>query len=188
MKKWLLVCLIYSISFAQNYGYVKFESDKTWIIEINDSLLTSPCLLEIESRPQISYVWPALSIDSSITITTGDTSYYRLAADISNSNTGDINMDLAETKVYKEADYQPQSQSYSKLKTGLLIGAIAANWVSFYLKRQADDNYSKYTHASNMDAINRYYDRAADFDKASTLMLSLSAAVLTGYIYLSLSE
>jgi len=196
MNKVLFILLLYGLSFAQDFGYIQFESEKTWVIEINDTLITSNHTTRIETgiynikaRPQISYSWPAINIESEVTVESGDTTYFRLTTDkssvIKNIN---ISTELPKTTSYQNLDYQPSSPAYPKIKTGLLITSIAANWLAFYLKREADRSYVKYNRASAISDINKFYDLAGDFDNASSIMLGISAAALSGYIYIALTE
>lgn len=69
------------------------------------------------------------------------------------------------------------------LKPALLTTAIAANWASFYIKRKADDYYDIYRKTSNLDRMEKYYNRAADYDVYANIMLGVSAAALTAYFY-----
>jgi len=89
---------------------------------------------------------------------------------------------------YSENGYQPSLRKHEKLKTGLIFSAIAANWFSFYLKRQADDYYKKYRSASDLSKINNSYDKSKQFDTYSSILLGVSAAALSSYIYLTLTE
>jgi len=195
MKHCLLVFLLWGFAYSQDNGFIKFDSQETWVIEINDTLITSNDVLKINNgtytfsaRPQISYSWPAIYIEGEISISVNDTTHYTLTKDKSEADNIALNTSLPKTTSYKGLDYQPQSYQYPKLKTGLLITSVAANWLAFYLKRQADNNYRKYGRASSISELNKYYDLAGDFDTASTAMLSVSAAALAGYIYIALSE
>jgi len=195
MKKVVLVLLISQISFAQDFGYLKFEASSPWMIQVDDTLITSKDILTLKSgaykytaRPQISYSWPSIEIENVITISAGDTAIVQLSADKSTTSALIPDNKLPKTTSYQGRDYHPESNSYPKLKTGLLLTSVAANWLAFYFKRQADDNYSKYGHAASISGIRKYYERAGNFDDASTIMLSISAAALSGYIYIALSE
>jgi hypothetical protein len=187
--------MFWGFCFSQDSGYIKFDSQETWIIEINDTLITSNEVLKINSgtyafsaRPQISYSWPAVYNEGKISVSTNDTTHFTLSKDKSVADNVALNTSLPKTTSYKDLDYHPQSYQYPKLKTGLLITSVAANWLAFYLKRQADNNYRKYGRASSISELNKYYDLAGDFDTASTVMLSISATALAGYIYIALTE
>ena len=195
MSKIIFILLLCSFCFAQDWGYLKFDAEETWIIEINDTLITSNNVIIIESgdyilkaRPQISYSWPAIKIEDEIIIEAGDTTYFQLSVDKSITNNVNINSDLPKTTSYTNMNYHPNSSRYPKLKTGLLITSVAASWLAFYLKRQADKNYAKYGRASSGSDINKFYDLAGNFDNASTVAITISAVVLTSYIYIALTE
>jgi len=195
MNKVILILTICSFSFGQEHGYVKFDAEEIWVIEINDTLIISEDVVKIESgvyrfksRPQISYSWPSISVESEIKIEPGDTTYFQLAAHKSIASNVNSNPTFPKTTSYKELNYHPNLSRYPKLKTGLLITSIAANWLAFYLKREADNNYNKYGQASSNSDINKFYDRASNFDNASSVALTISAMALTGYIYIALTE
>ncbi|MGD9898170.1 MAG: hypothetical protein AB7T22_03485 [Calditrichaceae bacterium] len=70
------------------------------------------------------------------------------------------------------------------IKPGLVITAITSNWLSFYLKRMADDHYDSYRNTSNLSDMRRNYNKAKDFDNYSSIALGVSAAALSTYLYL----
>jgi hypothetical protein len=74
------------------------------------------------------------------------------------------------------------------LKPGLAVTAVASNWLSFYLKRKADDYYDKYHSSSDLNRMNRYYDRTEQFDLYSAVMLGVSTAATVTFFYLLLSD
>ncbi|KAA3617240.1 MAG: hypothetical protein D8M58_03360 [Calditrichaeota bacterium] len=194
-KLCLLFIFFASGLFAQNDpGFVRFEANETWVIEINDSLIQSGTINELSAgsykfnaRPQISYSWPALFIEDTLQVIPYDTVVFVLSTDKSIVKNKLIQKKPKLTS-YPENGYQPPIMKRTKLKSGLLISAIAANWLSFYLKRQADDNYKNYRSASNLSKINNYYDRSKQFDNYSSIMLGISVAALSSYIYISLTE
>lgn len=73
-------------------------------------------------------------------------------------------------------------------KPALIITAVAANWLSFYLKRRADTYYDRYRKASSLSDMRRYYKASSDFDRYSVATLSLSAAAMSIFLYLLISE
>lgn len=196
MNKFIFLLLfLYGICFAQDEGYLKFKTTEQWVIEIEDSLtFTSDQVLQIRSglyhfvaRPQIAYRWPVILIKDQVDIMAGDTTYYKLSKDKSLVQNSPYNFTPRITS-YNNRNYQPSSTNYRQMKTGLIVSAIAANWLAFYFKRLADDNYSKYQSASSISTIKTYYDRAGRFDDFSSIMLGISAAALSGYIYMALTE
>lgn len=195
MNKFIFILFLYSFCFAQDEGYLKFNTTETWVIEIEDSLtIISDQVLMLKSgiyhfvaRPQIAYAWPAILVKDQVDIVAGDTTYYKLSKDKSLVQNTPYNY-VPKVTSYKNRDYQPVSTHYGQIKSGLIFSAIAANWLAFYLKRQADANYSKYQSASSISAIKQYYDRAGKFDDASSILLGISATALCGYIYMVLTE
>jgi len=93
---------------------------------------------------------------------------------------------------------QPQSKPEHRLftslfkkknrKPALIVTAVAANWLSFYLKRRADDYYIEYRKSSSPSDMRRYYNTSADFDRYSTVALGISTAALSAFFFFLLSE
>lgn len=195
-KKLLLFFICIGSAYAQNdSGFVYFGGDESWRVEISDSLTIQSGLLtklptgkyKFIARPQISYSWPAVIIEKTIEIQQADTLLFFLSVQNSTTQPLPIPMQPKITS-YSENGYQPSIRKHPKLKTGLILSAIAANWLSFYLKRQADDYYKDYRSASNLSKINNFYDKSRKFDTYSNIMLGVSAAALSSYIYLSLKD
>lgn len=194
----LLIPVSLLLAQYQNPGYIKFESSQDWVIELNDSLkLSSNDTVKLESgiyslkaRPVISYSWPAIFIEDTVEVAPYDTLVYVLKSE--NSVVTDDTLNAAgiihKPVVYSENRYIPSYEQNSLLKNTLIITAITSNWLSFYLKRQADDYYDKYRAGSNLKKINNYYDKTQQFDTLSGVMLGVSAAALSTYIYLTLSS
>lgn len=74
------------------------------------------------------------------------------------------------------------------LKPGLVVTAITTNWLSFYLKRKADDYYDKYQSSSEVSRINHYYDKTEQFDMYSSVLLGVSTAATASFLYLLLTD
>ncbi len=70
------------------------------------------------------------------------------------------------------------------LKPGLAALAVISNWTSFYLKRKADDYYRDYRHSSDIRKLNDYYSKTQTFDTLSNVMLGVSVASVTTFLYL----
>lgn len=183
-----------SIGFAQESGYINFTDSKTWVIQIDDSIFTSEKIVslpvgkyQLKARPQISYNWPSIYVTDEIEIHSQDTTHYTLGNNLSN-NEEHISRDLPETTLYKNSDYTPNIRGDSYLKEGLLISAFAANWLSFYLKRVSDSYDRKYRNASSLGNIKDYKGKSQDYNLYSQITLAVSTTVLSGYIYLILTE
>ncbi len=73
-------------------------------------------------------------------------------------------------------------------RSGLMVTAVLSNWVSFYLKRQADTYYGKYRHSVSLKDINYYYDKTSAFDRYSNALLIVSGVALSAYLYLLFSD
>jgi hypothetical protein len=194
----LLLSVTWLLAQNKNMGYLKFESNQDWLIEINDSLkINSADVTELEpgsyylkARPLLSYNWPAIFIEDTVHIKSSDTLVYALKPEKSTikQNTYYNARAINKPIVYSDNKYVPAYENSSTLKNTLILTAIATNWLSFYLKRQADDYYDKYRAGSNLKKINNYYDKTQQFDTFSGVMLGVSAAALSTYIYLTLSE
>jgi hypothetical protein len=74
------------------------------------------------------------------------------------------------------------------IKPALLATAVATNWASFYIKRKADDYYDIYRETSNLERMEKYYNRAGDYDVYANIMLGVSAAALTMYFYYLMTD
>jgi len=74
------------------------------------------------------------------------------------------------------------------LKPGLAALAVLSNWTSFYLKRKADDYYRDYRHSSDIRKLNDYYSKTQTFDTLSNIMLGVSVASVTSFLYLLIRE
>ena len=76
----------------------------------------------------------------------------------------------------------------SYLKHGILVGSIASNWLSFYLKRQADMYYDSYKQSNNLSQLNHYYDKARRYDNYATTAIVVSGVALATYVYILIRE
>ncbi|MEJ2544764.1 MAG: PQQ-binding-like beta-propeller repeat protein [Calditrichaceae bacterium] len=81
-----------------------------------------------------------------------------------------------------------KSKRQKYIKPALLATAVATNWASFYIKRKADDYYDIYRESSDLDRMEKYYNRAGDFDAYANIMLGVSAAALTIYFYYLMTD
>lgn len=190
----LIVIAWFNISAGQqSNGFIRIESDKNWIISIGDSLFSNGENLKLpagkynfQGRPQISYNWPAIIIDGQITILSDDT--VKIIPQNYLLNTTRV-INPIEPKIY---DYEAvKKDDYKKttyLKNSLLFSAIVTNWLSFYLKREADGYYKQYGQAQSGNDIRKFKKKFNDYDDYSQIVLGISSAILSGYIYLSLTD
>ncbi len=189
-----IIC-ISSVYAKSDPGFVSFTGNESWLIEINDSLTVQTNMItklpsgsyKFKARPQISYSWPAILIEDTFEIQAADTILFSLRVENSNVTTLPFQM-TPKITAYSGNGYQPPIIKDTRLKTGLIISAFAANWLSFYLKRQADDYYHKYKSSSNGSKINDYFDKSNKLDTYSSIALGISAAALSSYIYLTLTD
>jgi hypothetical protein len=78
----------------------------------------------------------------------------------------------------------PRRTGFRKYAKPILAAtSITTNWLSFYLKRKADDYYDKYKTSSNSEKIKKYYDRTERFDLYASIMLGVSTAATTAFFY-----
>ena len=90
-----------------------------------------------------------------------------------------------------KTDIYPKSQtSFFRrvVQPSLIVTAIAANWASFLTKRKADEFYLKYQQTSDLGEMNYYYDKTAEYDRYAAVLLSVSAAALSTYLFWLLIE
>lgn len=198
MPKAAIIVLIFALTgFGQEEnGVLNFKSDEIWVITLNDSLhvLSSDTLklhagtYYIKARPQISYNWPARFISDSLHVYAHKTTTYILNKKTTQAESS-IKPLVTEPLPY-EPTFRliPESEKNTTLKGGLLVTAIAANWLAFYLNREADKSYDKYLNASSSGAINKYWDQAQTLDTATQTLVGISAGALLGYIYLIWAE
>jgi hypothetical protein len=175
-------------------GFVVIKSDRHWIIKIADSLLTNGNILKLDSgtytfygRPQSSYSWPATFSEGTVSVAAQDTVIIVPENFIIKEEIETERLDN-----FKSFNNKPLSQppvAYRQyVKNGLILSAVGTNWLSFYLKRVADDYYDRYGQNSSLPAINRDKQKMKQFDTYSQVTLGISAALLAAYIYISLTE
>ncbi len=83
-----------------------------------------------------------------------------------------------------------QSLFQSRLKTKfvLLTGTIVTHWLSFYFKNVADKNYDLYLHTADPTAMRNYWNATERYDRYSEISLGVSYALLSGLIYLLMTQ
>lgn len=77
------------------------------------------------------------------------------------------------------------SLAHTRLKSKFLFlsGSVLTNWLAFYFKNLADDNYNKYLTTSNPQLMDKYWDKTQKFDRFSDISIGVSYALLGGLIY-----
>ncbi len=177
-------------------GYVHLKGEETWIIQLNDMtfqagdtlLVVAEGKSVLTARPLLNYSWPGILLKDTLNVRAADTLLVEL------------NAARARPVAARKADTMTVNRPYSptferetpawrgKVKTGLIITAVAGNWLSFYLKRQADDAYDRYRSASDLGRINDAYDKTLLYDDLSAATLGIATAALSAYIYLELTD
>lgn len=183
-----------NLSHAQQTGFLKFSDLQTWVVQIGDSVISSDKVHSFEAgtyplkaRPEISYSWPGIFVEDEIFISANDTVFYSLGKNISVIE-NNINPPIVSNVSYSNKDFVTTLKENINFKNGMILGAVASNWLSFYLKRLADSHYKKYRNASSTHNINKYKNNFKDYDLYSQITLGISSALLSGYIYISLTE
>jgi len=197
---WLFLSFMLSTHLiGQDKGYLALPDSLNYQISINDSVIVyspdSQMVIALQTGEHILKISPIndkswytmpgilpVYIHSAETLTVDYSQIISLKYENTNFHTINLHQNNIEYQPVKESFFQ------ENLKPGLIITAIAANWAAFYLKREADDFYSEYQHTSSVSQMNYYYDKAADFDRYSTIMLGVSLAALSAYLYMLLSE
>ncbi len=92
-------------------------------------------------------------------------------------------MKLAQTD--EESGSFLHSMFHTKMKSKflLLTGTVVTNWLAFYLKNLADDNYEKYRTTGNPQLMNSYWDKTQKYDRLSDISIGVSYAFLGGLIF-----
>jgi hypothetical protein len=77
------------------------------------------------------------------------------------------------------------SMFHTKMKSKflLLTGTVVTNWLAFYLKNLADENYNKYRTTGNPQRMNAYWDKTQKYDRLSDISIGISYAFLGGLIF-----
>lgn len=197
MNKNILTLLLFFIPLAHAQdGYLRFAATERWNITLNDSLtvLSDSCIAlpagkyTLAAHPVNDTHWPGILVRDSLSVSQGDTLTFHLNREkeiVKVTKPGAMPLRI-NTKFFRTSDQAPVFSM--NLKRGLLVGAIAANWLSFYLKRRADSYYSRYQSVNNLSQIRNNYHRSQQFDNLSSAFLGLSVAALGTYIYLIVNE
>ena len=195
------VLIFLTAIFLQNnviaqHGYIHFDANEPWTVSIDDSctipsdsILTLPVGTHaLIARPRWDYNWPGTSVRDSLQISAGDTLTFKLRRTAPGMQPPKIGYTPPLQNVRSQFFKRNQPRYSKNLKRGILIGAIAANWIGFYLKRRADRYYSRYQSANSLSQIRQNYRRSQQFDNISSAFLGLSVSALGTYIYLIFTE
>ena len=192
----IILIVINNYLFGQT-GFISIPDSGKWHITIDDTLhsLSSQTLIPVTAgkhsliiQPVNNKNWKATAQYQEIFIQEADTfrvmpaipkfkSSY-LQVDESNQNNTNIVLNTSNQKFNRRKYYKPV----------ILAMAVAANWASFYIKRKADDYYDIYSETSNLNKMEKYYNRAADYDIYANIMLGVSGVALTAYFYYLMTD
>jgi hypothetical protein len=88
-------------------------------------------------------------------------------------------------KVDEESGSFMHSMLHTKMKSKflLLTGTVVTNWLAFYLKNLADENYEKYQTTGNPQLMNTYWNKTQKYDRLSDISIGISYAFLGGLIF-----
>jgi len=195
-SKLFFICLFFSsLAYAQ-HGYLRFDTHEIWNVSLSDTsafasdtcLALPPGRYYIAARPQWDNSWPGIILQDSLTVAAGDTIIFALRRTKKYLKPPDIGntMPLHMTRPLLMTG---TGARFSKnTKRIVLVGAIAANWIGFFLKRRADNYYSKYQSSNTLSEIDKNFHRSRQFDNLSSALLGISLAAFGTYIYMIVSE
>ncbi len=186
--------------FAQSVassGFLKIRNADNWQITVDDTIALDRMAEPLVALPPGQHLLTAHPVNIKNWLVHAQTHHFHILP----ADTIVINLGKREENpqprftVFKNASgirdgsvLQKSSNLKAYLKPALIITAVASNWASFYLKRKADDYYDIYLETSSLSKLNQYYDKSADFDAYASVMLGVSVAALSGYLYLLLTE
>lgn len=193
------LCFLFMLSgvlFGQS-GYISIPDSGLWQITIDDtlkyiagdtiiSIIPGEHVLEIQPINNKNWMseaqsWDIFVEDSDTLIINPIIPFFRKSYLLKGESSQNKTQKLIVT-------HKMTSHRKKYIKPALLATAVATNWASFYIKRKADDYYDVYRETSNLDRMERYYDKAGDYDVYANIMLGVSAAALTAYFYYLLTD
>lgn len=191
----IFLFIINSSLFGQT-GYISIP-DSGWQIIIDDTLQFSTQSLlialpvgnhSISLQPVNNKNWMATTQNRDFYLQDGDTVLItatrpKFNRDYLLRNIIDQN-DVSTNKLTLDKKYNERKY----FRPAILTTAIVANWASFYIKRKADDYYDVYSETSNLERMEKYYNRAADYDVYANILLGISATALTVYFYYLITD
>ncbi len=196
---WVILIVSKSL-LSQNILIIEVK-ESPWVIELNDEQILVPNdttlkvdddMIIIRAQPQINYTWPSIFLSDTLNFSTHDTVFYLLDKRLSKGNDKSIRIaeesEIISNQMPDIKTYGSDNKNYKWIKNSLIISAVVTNWLSFYMKNRADDSYEKYKSASSLDKIDKYYKRTTLYDNYSNVLLGVSLATLSGYIYMTLTE
>lgn len=192
----LALCLFFSQTARAQKAYLQIPDSTRWQVVLNDSVVRadSPYIIvpggqfHLKLIPRNQKYWYLNVLDRPVTLSPNDT--LRWATLIPRLISSPPEFEKIQLGPVPEAGslFKKPWTVKRYFKPALLIGAVASNWASFYMKRRADDYYGKYQRAASLDQINHYYDKAGEFDVYATVLLGVSVAAIGIYFYTILSD
>ena len=179
-------------------GYVRLQEINGWQVQIDDSLysVSDSALIGLSPGEHVLKIAPVNAKNWYFTVQSYPIKIYE--NDTVTVNISHITFQLLkqESITHKhipqiKKDIYPKAR-YSfvnrVVRPGLIVTAIAANWASFYTKRKADEFYRKYQQTSELGKMNYYYDKTAEYDRYASVLLGVSAAALSTYLFFLLTN
>ena len=184
--------------YSPQKGHLYLMEINGWQVQIDDSLynVRDSVLIELPSGDHILKIAPVNSKNWYFTVHTYPITVYE--GDTLKVNISDLTYQLLKQQKFTtrqvpeiKTDIYPKSKtSFLKriVHPSLIVTAIAANWASFLTKRKADEFYLKYQQTSQLGRMNYYYDKTTEYDRYASILLGISAATLSTYLFFLLIE
>jgi hypothetical protein len=201
-KRWINIISLYVFFVLSSFlfgrtAYISIPDSGLWQITIDDSLnyvggdtviSILPGKHDIEIQPINNKNWMAEAQSWDIFVEDSDTLIINpIIPSFKKSYL--LENESSQNKIKKlMVTRKKKSKRQKYIKPAFLATAVATNWASFYIKRKADDYYDIYRESSDLDRMEKYYNRAGDFDAYANIMLGVSAAALTIYFYYLMTD
>ncbi len=196
---WLCTLMVNTVTaqeHADSSAFLLSQDSVVWQVTVADTALTVPpdSLIPLPAgnyllklRPINDHLWQRKGFQMRAELYAGDT--LKIAAP-------KVTLPAFPLRSYK-INPHPMRNFWAKVrfrntrqysKPVLLSTAVLTNWLAFYLKRKADDNYRKYQQTSGLSEMKNFYDKTRQLDLYSNISLSVSAASLLSFFYLIIEE
>ena len=184
--------------FLPQKGFLYLTEINGWQVQIDDSLynVRDSALIELPGGEHFLKIAPVniknwyFTVQSyPITVYEGDTLEINIS-DLTYQFLKQQEFTIRHVPEIKTDIYPKSKTSFFKrvVQPSLIVTAIAANWASFLSKRKADEFYLKYQQTSELSKMNYYYDKTTEYDRYASVLLGVSAATLSTYLFLLLIE
>lgn len=81
-----------------------------------------------------------------------------------------------------------ENKSLRWVEEGLILTSLITSWTSFFFKREADKSYIKYQNTASPQQMDKYFNRAENFDRYAEIAIGVSIVSLGTYLYLLLTD